>query len=65
MNSSPVEAPVFYEPDGTTNHVKWGTTDRLITAYQGNPVAQLTTGYMIRLKVRLSPLLNLNRNWIS
>ena len=26
MNSSPVEAPVFYEPDGTTNHVKWGTT---------------------------------------
>ena len=45
MNSSPVEAPVFYEPDGTTNHVKWGTTDRLITAYQGNPVAQLTTGY--------------------
>ena len=45
MNSSPVEAPVFYEPDGITNHVKWGTTDRLITAYQGNPVAQLTTGY--------------------
>lgn len=45
MNTSPVESPVFYEPDGVTNHVKWGTTDRLITAYQGNPVAQLTTGY--------------------
>lgn len=45
MNTSPVEAPVFFEQDGETNHVKWGTTDRILPAYQTNPVAQMTSGY--------------------
>lgn len=45
MNTSPVESPVFFEPDAQTNHVKWGTNNRLITAYQNNPVAEMTTGY--------------------
>ena len=45
MNTSPVEAPVFFEPDAQTGHVKWGVNNRLITAYQYNPVAEMTTGY--------------------
>ena len=45
MNTSPVESPVFFEPDAQTSHVKWGVNNRLITAYQYNPVAEMTTGY--------------------
>lgn len=50
MNTSPVESPVFFEPDGETNHVKWGTTNRLIPAYQTNPVAEMTAGYNDRFE---------------
>lgn len=50
MNTSPVESPVFFEPDGETNHVKWGTTNRLIPAYQTNPVAEMTSGYNDRFE---------------
>ena len=42
MDTSPVEFPVFFEPDGVTNYVKWGSTQRLVGNYL-NPVAQATT----------------------
>lgn len=44
MDTSPVEFPVFFEPDGVTNYVKWGSTQRLVGNYL-NPVAQATTNY--------------------
>lgn len=44
IDTSPVEFPVFYEPDGITDYVKWGSTQRLIGQYP-NPVAQATTNY--------------------
>ena len=50
MNTSPVESPIFFEPDGVTNHIKWGTSGRLIPAYQTNPVAEMTAGYNDRFE---------------
>lgn len=44
VDTSPVEFPVYFEPDGVTNYVKWGSTDRLVGSYL-NPVAQVTTNY--------------------
>lgn len=44
MNTSPVEFPVFFEPDGITPYIKWGSTQRLLAQYP-NPVAEMTTGY--------------------
>lgn len=44
MNTSPVEFPVMFEPDGVTPYVKWGSTQRLVGDLP-NPVAQMTTGY--------------------
>lgn len=43
INTSPVEFPVYYEPDGVTPYTKWGSTQRIIGFT--NPVAQMTTGY--------------------
>lgn len=44
MDTSPVEFPVLFEPDGVTSYVKWGSTQRLLASLP-NPVAQMTTGY--------------------
>lgn len=44
MDCSPVEFPVYYEPDGVTPYIKWGSTQRLISSFP-NPVAQMATGY--------------------
>lgn len=45
INTSPVEAPVFFPGDGVATHIKWGVNDRLKPGSQQNPVAQLATGY--------------------
>jgi len=44
IDTSPVEFPVYYEPDGVTPYVKWGSTQRIVGSLP-NPVAQMTTGY--------------------
>ena len=44
MDCSPVEFPVYYEPDGVTPYVKWGSTQRLLSSFP-NPVADMVTGY--------------------
>ena len=45
INTSPVEAPVYFPDDGVTTHIKWGVNDRLKPGQQQNPVAQLASGY--------------------
>ena len=42
INTSPVEAPVYFPDDGVTTHIKWGVNDRLKPGQQQNPVAQRT-----------------------
>lgn len=45
INTSPVEAPIYFPADGITTHIKWGVNDRLKPGQQQNPVAQLASGY--------------------
>ena len=45
INTSPVEAPIYFPDDGVTTHIKWGVNDRLKPGQQQNPVAQLASGY--------------------
>lgn len=45
INTSPVEAPIYFPADGVNDHIKWGVNDRLKPSYQGNPVAELVKGY--------------------
>lgn len=45
IDTSPVEAPVFFPADGVTQHIKWGVNDRLKPGQQTNPVAQMVSGY--------------------
>lgn len=45
IETSPVEAPVFFPADGIATHIKWGVNDRLKPGSQLNPVAQLVSGY--------------------
>lgn len=45
INTSPVEAPVYFPADGIADHIKWGVNDRLKPGLQDNPMAQLVKGY--------------------
>lgn len=45
MNTSPVEAPVYFPADGIASSIKWGTTDRLKPGLRTNPLASLANGY--------------------
>lgn len=42
MNMNPVDNPVFYEPDGMTEHIRWGMPP---AGDAGNPVAEMASGY--------------------
>ena len=43
ISANPVDFPIFYEPDGITEHIKWGAYGGAANAY--NPMASLVSGY--------------------
>lgn len=61
MDCSPVEFPVYYEPDGVTPYVKWGSTQRLLSSFP-NPVAQMVTGYNDSFASTVIAALEFNQN---
>lgn len=58
MSSNPVDAPIMYPEDGTTNYIKWGSRPNTTI----NPLAGMVNGYSDTFESTVIASLNFDQN---